>query len=174
MIVQFPHLPREKTARLLFSLEMAALWGGLTTLIAVNILSIQKGRPAYWNNLMMLFEAPFSSTRYVDLASLLWKQGYREEARRLMAAAQPNVLGAATIPLETLSQWEYEARELQERYAFWQSVASERLDYRDAFITLAATAYQLRNQDDARTWLAKAYAIDPNSPTIQEFTKLLK
>lgn len=183
----FPQIPREKTARLLFSLEMAALWGGLAALIAVNMLSIQNGRPAYWNNLMMLLETPFSVPRHVDLASLLWKQGQKAEAKRLMTSAQTladqsqpaqvdqssNILGATTNPQAILDQWEHEAQELKEKYAFWQRVADTHPDYRDAFVTLTILAYQLEKLDDARAWLTRARALDPTSPTIHEIGKFL-
>lgn len=157
---QFPHFSHRIFARLVFSLEITLLWAGLAALIAVNIHALQKSRPAHWDRLMMLFESPLSVPRSIDLASLLWNQGHKEEAR--------NVLGASTDPLQTLARWEEEAAALEKKYAFWQSVASTHPDYRDAFITLASLAYQLGSQDDARGWLAKAQALDPNSLLIQE------
>lgn len=188
MKLQFPHFSHRIPARLLFSLEMTLLWGGLAALIAVNVFFIQKGRPAYWNKLMMLFEAPFSVSRYIDLASLLWQQGDKKEAHQLMISAQTlvktqqtavqgrtnNVLGQATSPADTLSQWEHEVDQLKKRYTYWQAVAMDKPDYRDAFVTLAALAYQLGNVDDARIWLTKAYTLDPNSTTIQEFLNHLR
>ncbi|MBI3342872.1 tetratricopeptide repeat protein [Candidatus Gottesmanbacteria bacterium] len=188
MKFKFPYFPRLNSARVIFSLEMTVLWLGLATLIAVNILAIQKSRPTHWNKLMMLFEAPFLPSRYVDLASLLWKQGEQQEARMLMASAQTltktnqigasgqmtNVLGVSSDPQAVLTQWEHEVDQLKEQYAFWQSVTAEKPDYRDAFIQLATLAYQLGNLDAARASLARAQALDPNSPTVQEFTKLLE
>lgn len=167
---------------------MGLLWLGLAALITINVLTLQKGRPAHWNKLMMLFEAPFSAPRRVDLASLLWKQGQKEDARRLMTSAQTlahlsqpdqsdqssNILGATTNPQAILAQWEYEAEQLKEKYAFWQTVASARPDYRDAFVTLSSLAYQLGRLNEARAWLSRAFTLDPNSPTIQNLSHLLK
>lgn len=175
MKIQFPHFHRGKPAWIFSSFEMLFLWALLIGLVTVNLVSVQKGRPAYWNKLMMLFEAPFSVPRSIDLASLLWKQGRKQEARQLMASARSsNVLGATTDPMEMLTQWELEAEQLKERYAFWQTVAAARPDYRDAFVILAATAYQLEKPDEARVWLTRAFTLDPNSPTIQALAGLLE
>ncbi len=174
MKLQFPYFHRGKPAWIFSSLEMVFLWIGLAALIMLNILSVQKGHPAYWNKLMMLFESPFSVPRHVDLASFLWKQGQTQEARRLMASVQPtNVLGATSNPMTILNQWENEALKLQENYAFWQSVATAKPDYRDAYITLATLAYQMGKSEESRAWLTKAQSLDPNSPTVQEFLNYL-
>jgi len=166
MKFQFPHFSQLKNARLLFGLELTLLWGGLAALIAVNIFFTQKGRPAYWNKLMMLFETPLSAPRRVDLASLLWQLGNKQEAR--------NVLGATTTSLETLAKWEQEEKKIEEQYAFWKSVAIAHPDYRDAFITLTSLSYQLGNLVEARSWLDRVQAINPNSPVIQKFSTILK
>ncbi len=146
MRFQFPQFFRGKPARLFFSLEIGILWLALGALIAINVWSIQKSRPAYWDKLVMV----------------LWKQGHRQEAR--------NVLGAMTDLVESLARREEEAAELQKKYAFWQSVAASRPDYRDAFISLAKLAYQLGKPDDARTWLARAQTLDPTSPIVQQLS----
>ncbi|MBI3955730.1 tetratricopeptide repeat protein [Candidatus Gottesmanbacteria bacterium] len=164
MKLKFPHFHRVNSARLFFSLEMILLWGGLAALIAINVMALQKIRPAHWDKLMMLFAAPFSVPRSLDLASFLWKMGQKDEARRLVIAAQSG---------EVLGAWEQADRKLAEQYAFWQSVAAAHPDYRDAFISLAALSYQLGNLEDARASLERAQALDPNSPTVQAFTSVL-
>ncbi len=145
---------------------MLFLWAFLIGLVTVNLISVQKGRPSYWNKLMMLFEAPLSVPRHVDLASLLWQRGDKQEAR--------DVLGVSTTSLETLAKWEQEEKKIEEQYTFWQSVASTRPDYRDAFITLTSLAYQLGNIDEAHTWLAKAVTLDPNSLPVQKLRGYLQ
>jgi len=145
---------------------MTLLWGGLAALIIVNIFSVQKGRPAYWNKLMMLFDSPLSAPRRVDLASLLWQLGNKQEAR--------DVLGATTTSLATLAKWEQEEKKIEEQYTFWQSVTSARPDYRDAFITLTSLAYQLGKLEEANSWLSRAQALDPNSPVVLKLLTLLE
>lgn len=175
MKLRFPHFSQFKTARLFFGLEMAVLWFGLAALVTINILTVQKGRQAHWNKLMMLFEAPFSVDRHIDLASLLWKEGNKKEARQLMASARAgSVLGATIDPQAVLTEWEHEVDQHKEQYAFWQTVAAAKPDYRDAFITLTGLAYQLGYQKDARAWLTRAQALDPNSHTAHALQELLK
>ena len=166
MKLQFPHFSQLKTARFFFGLELILLWFSLTALIVINILSLQKGRPAYWNKLMMLFDSPLSAPRRVDLASLLWQLGNKQEAR--------DVLGATTTSLATLAKWEQEEKKIEEQYTFWQSVTSARPDYRDAFITLTSLAYQLGKLEEANSWLSRAQALDPNSPVVLKLLTLLE
>lgn len=145
---------------------MLFLWAFLIGLVTVNFISVQKGRPAYWNKLMMLFESPLSAPRRVDLATLLFQLGNKQEAR--------NVLGVTTTSAVTFAQWEKEGKKIEEQYVFWQSVANAHPDYRDAFIALTSLSYKLGKLEEARSWLDRAVAIDPNSPVIQKFSTLLK
>lgn len=132
-------------------------------------------RPAYWNNLMILFETPFSVDRHIDLASLLWKQGNKEEAKQLIASAETgSVLGTTTDPKSVLALWEKEADEHNKQYAFWKSVATTKPDYRDAYIQLTSLAYQLKKIDEARAWIAKAVTLDPNSLPIQKLREYIR
>lgn len=185
----FPHFHRVNSARILFSLETALLWGGLAALITINTIALRNDRPPYWNQLMMLFETPSSVSRHIDLASLLWQQGQKGQARQLMIAAQllsntgritageggtVNVLGLAASPADTLTQWEHERAQWEKQYAFWQSVAIAKPDYRDAFIRLAALAYQLGKLDESKRWLSQAQTLDPNYPAVQKLSDLLK
>lgn len=127
----------------------------LIGLVTINLISVQKGRPVYWNKLMMLFETPFSVERHVDLASFLWQRGNKQNAR--------DVLGATTTSAGTLAKWEQEEKKIDEQYTFWKSVASAHPDYRDAYVTLTILSYQLGKLEEARGWIAKAQTIDPNS-----------
>lgn len=114
----------------------------------------------------MLFEAPLSAQRHVDLATLLWKQGSKQEAR--------DVLGATTTSAGTLAKWEQEEKKIEEQYTFWQSVAASKPDYRDAYIQLAYLAYQREKFGEAHAWLAKAVTQDPNSFSVQKLRELLQ
>lgn len=190
MKFQFPHFHRVNSARLFFGLEMMFLWISLATLITVNILALRTSRPAHWNELMKLFSSPFSVSRHIDLASLLWRQGQKKQARALMITAQSlsspgqttvtggggtvNVLGLTANPADTLAQWEHEAAQWEKQYSFWQSVSIAKPDYRDAFITLATLAYQLRNVREAKIWLTQAQALDPNNPTVQKLAQYVQ
>ena len=124
---------------------------------------------------MMLFESPFSVPRHIDLASLLWKQGQTQNARQLMASAQPaNVLGATSNTMTILDQWENETQKVKEQYVFWQSVAASKPDYRDAYLMLTTLSYQLGKLEETRGWIAKAQIIDPNSLTAIKLGEYLR
>lgn len=154
------------------------LWGSLAAFITINVMTLQKTRPAYWNELMKFFSSPFSVSRHIDLASILWQQGKKPEARALMISAAKgntvNVLGSTTSPLVTLTQWEHEIDRLRGRYAFWQTVVATKPDYRDAYITLATLAYQLDSLQEAKNWLTKALALDPNNQPSQQLSVFLQ
>lgn len=123
----------------------------------------------------MLFETPFSVDQHIDLASLLWKQGNKHEARQLIASAETgSVLGATTDPKSLLAQWEEEATLQNKQYVFWQSVAARNPDYRDAYIALTVLSFSLGKTDEAHAWLAKAQTIDPNSLTVQKLREYLR
>lgn len=187
-MIQFPYFSHRIPSRLLFSLEMIFLWALLIGLMTVNILAVQKNRPAYWNELMKLFSSPFSVSRHMDLASTLWNQGRKPEARELIFSAQSfsansqagargntaNVLGSNTRPMDTLLQWEQEAEESERQYTFWQTVALAKPDYRDAFVTLAVLAFQLGKLDESDRWITKALVLDPNNDPAQTFRRFLQ
>lgn len=175
MKFQFPHFSHRIPSPFFFSLEMPLLWIALMSLIAINILSAQRMRPAYWNKLMMLFETPFSVDRHIDLASFIWKQGNKHEARQLIASAETgSVLGATTDPKSILAQWEEDANLQNKQYLFWQSVTAQNPDYRDAYIALTVLSFRLGKSNEARAWLVKAQTIDPNSLTVQKLREYLR
>lgn len=175
MKFQFPHFPLGKPARFVSSLEMFLLWTLLIGIVTINLISVRGERPAYWNKLMMLFETPFSVNRHMDLASLLWKQGNKTEAKQLIASAETgSVLGTMTDPKSVLALWEKEADERNKQYAFWKSVATAEPDYRDAYIALTVLSLELDRTEEARAWLAKAQTIDPNSLTVQKLREYLQ
>lgn len=123
----------------------------------------------------MLFKAPFSVDRHIDLASLLWIQGNKREARQLIASAETgSVLGATTDPKSVLAQWEEEATLQNNQYVFWKSVTVSNPDYRDAYIALTVLSFKLGKTDEAQAFLAKAQIIDPNSLTVQKLRGYLR
>ncbi len=57
--------------------------------------------------------------------------------------------------------------------SFWQSIARERPNYRDAYYNLALLNYELRDFENARNNLEKAFSFDPNFEKGRELEKLL-
>jgi len=87
----------------------------------------------------------------------------------LADALQPSVLGASTTR-DLLNQWDREPERLRRQYQFWQTIVTERPDYRDAYMMLASLTYQLSRTSDARLFVRKALQLDPNFRTAQDFS----
>lgn len=57
---------------------------------------------------------------------------------------------------------------------YWRDIASRYGEYRDAYFKVALLEYQLGNDNEAKKYLEKALAIDPNFEKGRGFEKLLK
>lgn len=56
----------------------------------------------------------------------------------------------------------------------WEQILTERPDYRDGWIYLAAAYYKLGNKEKAKQALSRAKTLDPTNVTILSFEELLK
>lgn len=65
----------------------------------------------------------------------------------------PSVLGAQT--------------QTHEELAYWQQVVRMHPDYKDAFLMIAARAYELGDEGLVRQAVAQVLRLDPNDPTAQ-------
>lgn len=68
---------------------------------------------------------------------------------------------------------EQERQKLIAKVNFWESIASQYKDYRDAYFQLAVLEYQLKNFDQSKSHLQKALGIDPNFEAARKLEKLL-
>lgn len=139
----------------------------------------------YWQHNWSVLTNPFSFKDHVVLAQDAWLNNNWQEAKNELLIAQSllkspdqdalsNVLGTSTSPLDILKQWEQEpARKTNEEH-FWQTIVSQKTDYRDAYIQLSALNYQLNNNQKATSYLDTARTLDPNFPYIQKLAKLLE
>lgn len=159
--VNFPHISRFFSATLLWLLLLAIIM--FNGIARVNQVSERNSK------LSAVLLAPTSAPAHMALATLLRQMGYLPAARQelLIAADQnPNVLGTTTSPLQLLNEWEREPKRLTEALTYWQQVANEKPDYRDAFLQLALVAYQLGNMPEARAAASQALTLDPTSPLV--------
>jgi hypothetical protein len=78
-----------------------------------------------------------------------------------------NVLGATNAP-----SMEEQRGALEKTYAYWQSVAEQHPDYRDAHLMLAQIAFTLGENDKVRAHVERAKQIDPNAVVINYFADL--
>lgn len=118
--------------------------------------------------------SPKSPEPHIVLAQAYWQNHLFGDARRELALADElyslstsqnsgNTLGVTTLPSSLLARWEREPQGLRIQYEFWQSVVAQRPDYRDAYLTLAAIAYELSQLEKAREYLREAMRLDPNA-----------
>lgn len=185
MKILFPRFPRIFTATILPFVAKTTLWTALSALAIINIYARINLTPSYWTALLTSLRFPVSAPAHQALAEAYWQQGYVTQAKQellyaldvintMHGANGQTVLGASTAPSQLLTQWEQEPERLRKQYQFWQTVVKEKPDYRDGYVTLASLAYQRGTLNEARAALALAFTLDPNSPTIQALTTLLK
>lgn len=67
-----------------------------------------------------------------------------------------------------------ESAKLTDQFTYWQTIAYENPDYRDAFVAAASLAYRLGKIDEARSLIDRAYALDATFPAVVEMKKILE
>lgn len=67
-----------------------------------------------------------------------------------------------------------EKQSLETQVAKWQEVIAKRADFRDAYFELAILTYRLNRLAEAKYYLAKTLALDPNFKPAIELEKELK
>lgn len=156
--VKFPHISRFFSATL--------LWLALIAVVSANGIAAINQSSERSVKLSAVLLSPTSSSAHLALATFLRQEGYLPAARQelaVFAEQNSNVLGAHTS-LELLRTWEDEPGQLARAFSFWQHLAEQKPDYRDAFLQLSLAAYQLGNIPEARTAASRALALDPASP----------
>lgn len=181
----FPRFPRIFTATIVPFVAKTALWSAFTALLIVNVYARANLTPSYWLALIAGLRSPTAPSVHQALAQAYWQQGLLSQAKRELSYAQDiindmretagqEVLGASTDPRELLVQWEQEPERLRRQYRFWQTVAREKPDYRDAHLVTGSLAYQLGYYKDAEQYIQQARRIDPNLPVIEKLRVYLK
>lgn len=61
----------------------------------------------------------------------------------------------------------------QQTIAYWEQILTERPNYRDGWIQLAAAYYKIGNKQKAKEALQKAKTLDPTYKIILNFEKLI-
>lgn len=168
--LKFPHYPRFFSARPSPWLIKTLLWTGLILVITANVYARWRFplKPSFLQNL----RSP-TVTSHIKLAQEYWSQGLVAATKQELTLADElwsswaanevnkDVLGAVSSPLELLSSWEAEPKRLAQELDFWKNVVTQKPDYRDAYITAAAAAYQLYRLAEARQLLETAFRLDP-------------
>ncbi|MEK7119727.1 MAG: hypothetical protein AAB889_04380 [Patescibacteria group bacterium] len=177
MSLKLPHISRFISATLLFALREFSLWSILTVLIVYNIYAALSSPPAGFQPLLVAVMQPTtSSDAHINLAHWYRQNGVFDKAKNelVLASDGPSVLGAQASPMDILTAWENEPVRLKKDYRYWQTVIKEKPDYRDAYLALAALAYQLGYKTDTKQYVEKIRAIDPGLAIGYQLSRLLE
>lgn len=179
--LNFPHIPRKITATIFWYSEKIGLWSALTAFLIANLYAKANFSPRYGPKVVTAIQNPSHMNAHVDLAETLRREGLNAAAQRELTfasslkstlPANSPVLGITTVDPEViLNNWKHEKANLQKDYAYWQSVIAEKSDYRDAYLKLAALAYQLSYSSEAKNYLSQALELDPNNPALIKFSE---
>lgn len=142
------------------------LWSLLIGLISINIFSLWQVDYDPSTSYVPILQTPFSARLHMNLATTFWGMGYHEKAKQEISIAadlsNASVLGASTSPASLLSEWESQPKKIEEHYAYWKTIATQKPEYRDALIQLGVLAWQLGKKNEATAFLQQAYNLDPN------------
>lgn len=143
-----PHFSRFISARSISLLTRAGIWFFLGYFIYINVytLHIEASRNQYYRQ-------ADSGTPDVN-------------GKGTVPDADARTLGVFTISGST-SQLDQQLR-LQKELSYWESVLTDKPDYRDAHIAAAALWLNSNQQSKAKLSIRKALEIDPNNITAQE------
>lgn len=177
MSLKFPHFPRFISAPAISVLRNFSFWSILTALITFNA-STAFFRPfvAFQPLLVAVLQKPTSGDAHINLAQWYKQTGLFDKAKNelVLASDGPSVLGAQYDPKDLLTAWEKEPARLEKDYQYWQTVIKEKPDYRDAYVTLTALAYQLGYKTDVKNYVEKIREIDPGLAISKQLSALVK
>lgn len=98
-----------------------------------------------------------------------WKKARNEILLAIDLSKDKEVLSRKLREIEdTLNQ----PAKLREEMAYWEKIAGESPDYRDAWIQISIRHYQLYDTPNALNALKRAKQIDPNNETIKKLEEI--
>ncbi len=146
------------------------LWGSIIILLVLNV-TIRFGQ-------LPIIQITNSIHSHVSYAGMLWRQGQvslaKDELLKINTFRNTNVLGETTNEPSPLSAWQKKNDALQNQLTYWESIASNHPEYRDAYLAMAQLGYVLNNPKMVSENIRKAALLDPNGTTIKIFENLAK
>lgn len=187
MSLKLPHISRFISASAIPVLRDFSLWSILTGLIAFNAYTaLSRSFIAFQPLLIAVMRNPSSIDSHINVAHWYRQNGLLNKAKHELLLAAENwtprdagkpsasVLGDQASPMEMLTAWKNEPARLESSYRYWQTVIKEKPDYRDAYLALAALAYQLGYTTDAKQYVEKIREIDPNLAMSYQLSALVE
>lgn len=156
------------------------MWTGIVTLLAVN--TYVRSTVQSQNNSVnrTILQSPLSPVVHKKAAVMYWEAGMNENAKQenilaqsLLSQTSTSVLGDQTSLETEVQQWESQPAKLAAGFEFWKRIASQKPDYRDAYLQAADAATKLGKIREAIRLLQKATELDPTyMPAITLLTYL--
>ncbi len=175
---KLPHYPRIFSASLLVPLERLTFFSLIVGLFAINLYAQANLPSTLRETITTVLRTPNSAQNHEALAEAYRRSGLVEAGKRELLIAQSlgkdqkgvDVLGIAT----QMKRWEEEPQRVEADYRFWQRVADEKPNYRDAYVTLVRLAYARGEFTQAKDYLARAHGLDPDNAMIEKLEKLFE
>ncbi|MBI5464998.1 hypothetical protein HY946_00100 [Candidatus Gottesmanbacteria bacterium] len=188
--LKFPHISRIFNATLLKGAKLYTIAFAAALLFVYIFQDLPVLKPFFPTGFLdfermklAVMLAPNNISSHLLLSQEYLKRGDMEAVERELLLAQnlvepsspnsPTVLGASLSPLKILEKIKNEPQKIRQEISFWEKVAMEKQDYRDAYIRLAILNYQIYETERAKEYLKKALELDPNFEPAREIKKML-
>lgn len=174
-VLKFPQISRFFNARLFYNLILILLVLFVLFVLGVNYLY---PRSSFEKAKINLFLRPYEAKSYTALADLYLEFNDYAAAKRELKTAMFFAKGGeeaaeATRKLLDIERNERTREEIEREISKWETVISEKHNYRDAYFRLAVLNYQIYKNEKALQYLDKAMALDPNFEEGKRLRELL-
>jgi hypothetical protein len=124
-------------------------------------------------------KTPFAPEPHIALARIFWENQLIDLAFKELVIAddlngdlelhETNTRSNPKKPaLDYLTLWKSEPEKIEKYYHYWEKLASDLGNYRDAHLIAGILAGQLGLSADSKAHFARAAQIDPNHPVVAE------
>lgn len=176
----FPHFYRIFTAPgaiRLGRLILLAVVIGLFTSLIFNIFFPKSSQLTKLKEELLI--SPFSFQSHFALGDFFRKRGaflqaveefsLVKELAKLNQPVDEKILEKTNAHLHKIQQG---PQLLENELNYWQEIVADKPDFRDAYLQMAAIAYQLRRLDEAKAYIDKARKLDPNFEPAKKLEEL--
>jgi len=157
----------------------------ILTLIIVLLFSIFLGNHLYpkseiTQTQLGISNWPLSAKKHSEMAKAYFNHGDEKKAVIELKKAESlyHSLGFLDIRGNTKKQLTetktllYQPEKIRQDISYWKTVLKTKPHYRDVFLRLSLLNYQLYQNEKAREYWEKAFYLDPNNETVQEFGQI--
>lgn len=120
-----------------------------------------------------IVKSPYDYEAHLQLAEVYLRNNQYQKADNELS--QLKVLGASTSKFSQLLTQKLlqSPADIKRLIAAWEKIMAEKPDYRDGYLQLAYLNYKIYEDEKAKTYLAKALALDPNFVPARELENII-